>query len=89
MNEVVEVADRRWDGRSPTEARDRRTEVVGGGTVDLGGGQTRVIKVSLNAVGKRLLAARHNLKVKLLATVEVKDTDKPALVAECLLRVYA
>jgi len=29
------------------------------------------------------------LQVKLLATVEVKDTDKPALVAECLLRVYA
>jgi acyl dehydratase len=29
------------------------------------------------------------LQVKLLATVEVKGTDKPALVAECLLRVYA
>jgi acyl dehydratase len=28
------------------------------------------------------------LQVKLLATVEVKDKDKPALVAECLLRVY-
>ena len=52
----------------PLRQDDRRTEVVGGGTVELGGGQTRVIKVSLNAVGKRLLAARHNLKVKLLAT---------------------
>ena len=68
MNEVIEVADVRWDGRSPTEARDRRTEVVGGGTVDLGGGQTEIIKISLNAVGQRLLAARNNLKVKLLAT---------------------
>jgi acyl dehydratase len=29
------------------------------------------------------------LQVKLRATVEVKGTDKPALVAECLLRVYA
>ena len=29
------------------------------------------------------------LQVKLVATVEVKGTDKPALVAECLLRVYA
>jgi acyl dehydratase len=29
------------------------------------------------------------LQVKLLATVEVKGTEKPALVAECLLRVYA
>jgi acyl dehydratase len=28
------------------------------------------------------------LQVKLVATVEVKDKDKPALVAECLLRVY-
>jgi acyl dehydratase len=29
------------------------------------------------------------LQAKVLATVEVKDSDKPALVAECLLRVYA
>jgi acyl dehydratase len=29
------------------------------------------------------------LQVKLLATVEVQGTEKPALVAECLLRVYA
>jgi acyl dehydratase len=29
------------------------------------------------------------LHVKVLATVEVKDSAKPALVAECLLRVYA
>jgi acyl dehydratase len=32
---------------------------------------------------------RGGLEVKLTATVEVQDADKPALVAECLLRVYA
>jgi acyl dehydratase len=29
------------------------------------------------------------LQVKLTATVEVQGAEKPALVAECLLRVYA
>ena len=61
--DVVAVAARKSSGKTTG-----RTELVGHGTVDLGAGQTEIIKVSLNAVGKRLLAAHHNLKVKLLAT---------------------
>jgi len=69
---VIETVDRgrvvAVAARKSSSKTTRRSEVVGRGTVDLRGGQTKTINVSLNAGGKRLLAARHNLKVKLLAT---------------------
>jgi hypothetical protein len=40
---------------------------VGTTSVSLAAGQTRVVRVSLNGAGRKLLVARHGLKVKLIA----------------------
>ena len=46
----------------------KKVVVVGTTTVTLGAGQSKTVTVSLNAVGKRLLAKSHTLKVKLAIT---------------------
>ena len=43
----------------------RKVLVVGSATVTLGAGQSRIVHVGLNSTGKRLLAKRHVLKVRL------------------------
>jgi hypothetical protein len=46
----------------------KRTVVVGTSTVKLAAGQHKIIHVALNGAGKRLLAERHKLPVKLTAS---------------------
>jgi len=46
----------------------KRTVTVGSATVTLTGGQSKVVKVTLNAAGKRLLSSRHKLTAQLTTT---------------------
>ncbi|TMK99054.1 MAG: hypothetical protein E6G34_06020 [Actinobacteria bacterium] len=43
----------------------RKLVVVGSASVTLKAGQSRIVKISLNGTGRRLLAKRHKLKVRL------------------------
>ncbi|HEV3093060.1 MAG TPA: nidogen-like domain-containing protein [Solirubrobacteraceae bacterium] len=46
----------------------KRTVTVGSATVTLTGGQSQLVKVALNATGKRLLASHHKLAARLTTT---------------------
>jgi hypothetical protein len=48
--------------------KSKRTVVLGVKTVTLGAGQTKTVRVALNATGKSLLRSRHKLAVKLTAS---------------------
>jgi hypothetical protein len=41
---------------------------VGSATVTLNGGESRTVRITLNSTGRRLLNARHKLKVTLRVT---------------------
>jgi len=46
----------------------KKVVVVGAATVTLRAGESRTVRISLNSTGKRLLAKRHKLKVRLRIT---------------------
>jgi hypothetical protein len=49
----------------------KRTVTLGTASVTLAGGQSKTVTVSLNATGRRLLAHRHSLSVKLTVKQEI------------------
>jgi hypothetical protein len=52
-----------------TEAKtQRKLVVVGSASVTLSAGGSRAVKISLSGTGRRLLATRHKLKVRLRVT---------------------
>jgi hypothetical protein len=50
----------------------KKVVVLGTTTVTLGAGQSKVVTVSLNSAGKRLVSQRHTLRVKLAVTESTK-----------------
>ena len=54
------------EGDKAMVGRDASADVVvGSASVTLKAGQSRIVKISLNGTGRRLLAKRHKLKVRL------------------------
>jgi len=54
--------------RAKEKEGDKKVVVVGAATVTLRAGESRTVRISLNRTGKRLLAKRHKLKVRLRIT---------------------
>jgi hypothetical protein len=46
----------------------KRTVTVGSATISLAGGQSQLVKIALNATGKRLLSRHHKLAAELTTT---------------------
>ena len=57
----------------------KKVVVLGTATVTLAAGQSRVVRVSLNPVGRRLLGARHTLHVELSAVSAGKTISRRTL----------
>ncbi len=53
---------------SASKHKRKRTVVLGSTTVKIAAGKTKSVSVSLNGTGKRLLASRHSLSVRLTAS---------------------
>ena len=64
---------------NPAKAEDM-VVVLGSATVTLTAGQSKTVQISLNATGKRLLAERRTLEVKLTLTQSGKSTVYPSAI---------
>jgi hypothetical protein len=62
--------------RSKKTKRKTATRTVGGGRYSLASGQTKVIKLTLNAYGKRLLKVRHRLPTELTTSGSAQISKK-------------
>jgi hypothetical protein len=62
--------------KHPKPKRKTKVETVGSGRYTVAAGQTKVVKLTLNARGKRLLKARHRLPTMLTIAGATKLTEK-------------
>jgi hypothetical protein len=63
---------------------DKKIVVLGIASLSVNGGESRTVKILLNATGRKLLATRHNLNVRLRATQTLANGHATTILSQTL-----
>jgi len=75
------LSGRNLVGVTARASTERKVVVVGSGSATVNAGQTRTVTISLNGTGRKLLARRHRLEVRLGVTQTFASATGAAAIA--------